>query len=282
MLTVFDLQAEGTHNSYHVAIEGGVPLYAYSHAPIIAQLGAQGVRQFELDINDIDGVFQVFHAPFIDDQTTCLLLADCLSQFRQFTDANPGHHPLMVHLEPKDPLINVDPEVYYADLEALLKQELGMDRIVLPADVEAAGWPTLGESRGKVILVLLDGGAHRDFYADRGGVLFVEGNPEDGALVARRDDPFDVDGIQDALDAGMLVRTRADTDGNEARDSDYTRFEAALSSGAHFISTDFPGPSDLDYFIEIPGGHPSRCNPITAPASCENLAIEDPEKLSPR
>jgi len=97
--------------------------------------------------------------------------------------------------------------------------------------------------------------------------------------VARRDDPFDIASISEALDAGMLIRTRADTDGEEAAAGDYSRFEAALASGAHFISTDFPGPTDLDYFIEIPDGTPSRCNPVTAPESCENLALEDPDLL---
>ncbi len=279
VLSVAQLQAEGTHNSYHIAIEGGIPQFAYSHAPLSEQLAEQGVRQFELDVNYVDGVFEVFHAALIDDRSTCPLLSDCLAQIRHFTDANPGHHPLMVHIEPKDPVSALDLDVYYDDLEDALASGIGADRIVDPGEVGANGWPTLGESRGKVIFVLLDGGDHRDFYAERGGTLFLEGNPGDGAMVARRDDPYNVDSIREALDAGMLVRTRADTDGEEARNGDYSRFEAALASGAQFISTDFPAPTDLDYFIEIPDGHPSRCNPITAPEECENLAIEDPALL---
>ena len=279
VLTVFDLQAEGTHNSYHIAVEDGIPLFAYTHEPLSIQLSQQGVRQFELDVNYIDGQIEVFHAPVIDDLTTCAFLADCLGQIRQFTDNNPGHHPLMVHVEPKTPLDQMDADAFYTDLEAELSSEIGENRIIYPEDVVATGWPTLGESRGKVIFVLLDGGEHRDFYRSWGDLLFLEGHPDDGALVARRDDPFDIASISEALDAGMLIRTRADTDGEEAAAGDYSRFEAALASGAHFISTDFPGPTDLDYFIEIPDGTPSRCNPVTAPESCENLALEDPDLL---
>jgi hypothetical protein len=257
-----------------------IPQFAYTHAPLSVQLAEQGVRQFELDVNHIDGVFKVYHAQIVDDRTTCDHLSDCLGEFRAFTDANPGHHPIMIHIEPKTAFAAVDPESFYTALEAEIATQIGADRVIYPEDVHADGWPTLGESRGKTIFVLLDGGEHRDFYASRGvGTLFVEGQPTDGAKVARIDDPFDTEAIRAALDAGMLVRTRADTDGEEAHNDDYSRFEAALASGAQFISTDYPAPTERDYFIEIPAGHPSRCNPITAPPECENLAIEDPDLL---
>ena len=61
-----------------------------------------------------------------------------------------------------------------------------------------------------------------------------------------------------------------------------TRREAALASGAHFVTTDFPGPVDAhDYVLEIPGGTPSRCNPVTASSDCAATALEDPARLSP-
>ena len=45
--------------------------------------------------------------------------------------------------------------------------------------------------------------------------------------------------IQEVVQA-TKVRTRADADGAESDALDYSRANAALSSGAHFISTDFP------------------------------------------
>jgi hypothetical protein len=75
----------------------------------------------------------------------------------------------------------------------------------------------------------------------------------------------------------LIVRTRADSAGDEARNNDYTRFEKALEVGGHLISTDFPAPVDEhDYWIEIPDGTPSRCNPLTAPSYCTSRAIENP------
>lgn len=43
------------------------------------------------------------------------------------------------------------------------------------------------------------------------------------------------------------------------------------------ISTDFPHGDRIEngYAIAIPGGTPSRCNPVTAPDRCEATGIED-------
>jgi hypothetical protein len=32
----------------------------------------------------------------------------------------------------------------------------------------------------------------------------------------------------------------------------------------------------LAYVVQIPDGTPARCNPVTAPADCTPLALEDP------
>ena len=45
--------------------------------------------------------------------------------------------------------------------------------------------------------------------------------------------------IQALLRKGYMVRTRADADTKEARLSDYARWEAAKSTGAQLISTDY-------------------------------------------
>ena len=44
---------------------------------------------------------------------------------------------------------------------------------------------------------------------------------------------------------GYLVRTRSDANTTEARENDYSRFEAALESGAQIISTDYYLPDTL-------------------------------------
>ncbi|MEZ4238711.1 MAG: hypothetical protein R3F59_21680 [Myxococcota bacterium] len=46
------------------------------------------------------------------------------------------------------------------------------------------------------------------------------------------------------------------------------------------MSTDYPAPLGwTSYWVEIPGGAPSRCNPVTAPEDCASTDVEDPARL---
>ena len=74
VLTFSDVQAKGTHNSYHIEPETVFDAsHRYTHLPLNEQLETQGVRQFELDIHyHTEDGFQVFHLPGLDAET-CLL-----------------------------------------------------------------------------------------------------------------------------------------------------------------------------------------------------------------
>src|SRR5690606_41932810 len=70
---------------------------------------------------------------------------------------------------------------------------------------------------------------------------------------------------------GFLVRTRADADTREARSGDTTRRDAALASGAHFVSTDYVWPDErlgTGYVVDLPGDGAARGNPISATPRC--------------
>jgi hypothetical protein len=103
-------------------------------------------------------------------------------------------------------------------------------------------------------------------YRDR--LIFVDVSPDDDlGGVAIVNNPMATDRIDAALAAGQLVRLRAD---------DPAELEAALMAGGNIISTDHPAPTaEMGFFLEIPDGTPSRCNPRTAPAECTPQAIED-------
>ncbi len=97
----------------------------------------------------------------------------------------------------------------------------------------------------------------------------------------KRNDPLgpNVAVIQDLVRRGYLVRTRADADTIQARTGDTTQRDAALLSGAQFVSTDYPvpgraSPLGTDYVAQIPDGDPARCNPITTGTLCRNDALE--------
>ncbi|MCA9636659.1 MAG: hypothetical protein KC420_11585, partial [Myxococcales bacterium] len=116
-----------------------------------------------------------------------------------------------------------------------------------------------------------------------GRILFTNAEPgQPDASYVGLDDPV-ADGARIAalVREGYLVRTRADEPEQEGRTGDTTRLEAALASGAHWISTDHPGPDGAreqygtDYVAELPGFLPARCNPVTAPPECTSVALED-------
>ena len=78
--------------------------------------------------------------------------------------------------------------------------------------------------------------------------------------------------IADVVAAGHLVRTRADGDVQEPAAGDTTRRDAAIASGAHFVSTDFPEPHpETGYVVDLGG---VACNPVTASDTCDPATIE--------
>ena len=77
--------------------------------------------------------------------------------------------------------------------------------------------------------------------------------------------------IQTTVSAGFIVRTRADANTIEARENTTSRREAALNSGAHYVSTDYYLPrSDFsEYSVNLPAKSAARCNPIRLPVACK-------------
>jgi hypothetical protein len=89
----------------------------------------------------------------------------------------------------------------------------------------------------------------------------LPGSPE-AAFVKLNDPLANGDLISSLVAAGYIVRTRADADTVEARLGLTFRRDAALASGAQFVSTDYPEP-DLDvgtgYVVDLPGHEIARC-----------------------
>lgn len=296
LLRANHLQVKGTHNSYHLDPGLKIKPWAYSHLPLERQLGEQGVRQLELDVYWDVAVkdFRVYHVKLVDEKSTCDLLSDCLGAVKKWSDANPTHQPIFIMVEPKD-----DAEPYpfaspYVELEKAVLKTIPRQRVITPDEVrgshstlleavETNGWPTLGRSRGRLILALLAGEKMRKHYTHgelhlNGRLMFVTGaQGKDFGVVASYNDPRkDMDRIKAAVKKGLLVRTRADSESVEPAKGDTSKLKAALASGAHYVSTDYPARTEqYDYVVEIPGGTPARCNPVHAPQGCTSAFIED-------
>jgi len=253
---------------------------------------------------DAPGI-KVLHVQEVDYRTTCYTLIECLETVKSWSDDHPGHLPLMILLEAKDEIIP-DPlplgfteplpfgSAEFRDVDDEILSVFPRGQLILPDDVRAGyptleqavlerGWPRLGEARGRVLFALDNGSLRLEYQQGRGSlegrVLFTNSSPgEDDAAFVKLNDPIgDAHRIPELVRAGYLVRTRADGDTVQARSGDTTQRNAAIVSGAQFVSTDYPVPDPIfgtGYFVEIPGGSPGRCNPVNAPPGCRSDILE--------
>jgi len=256
--------------------------------------------------------YKILHFPDVDFETHYITFRDALRTVKQWSEANPLHLPILILVEVKDEgigdLISIlngftDPLPIDAamldDLDEEIRDVLGeeLQKVITPDYVRGEretleeavlehGWPTLGELRGKVIFALDNGGEVRDLYVEgypslAGRILFTDsepGSPEAGFL--KMNTPTEE--IEQRVLEGYLVRTRADSDTEEARTGETARRDSALSSGAQFISTDYyrPDPrfdeSDewTDYSVQLPGNAIARINPVIGFEEFEGVDLE--------
>lgn len=299
VLRVNDIQMKGTHNSYHLRPSADpIEDWNYEHAPLTEQLTNEGVRQFELDVHyraDEDR-FYVYHLPGADQKSTCPVFTDCLAELKAWSDANPGHHPLFIFLEPKDDADRVTDRIvgHYDALEAAILSVWPRSRILTPDDVRRGratlreavtedGWPTLGETRDKAVFVLLDDdhepGAHHYEYTEGnrtldGKLLFVTADESDPyAAILSINDPHDPR-IEAGAKAGFIVRTMPGDSFQNGAFTSRDDLEAGLDGYAHILSNDDPvAKRDPTYWLDLKGGTPSRCHKL-APKACTPAAIE--------
>lgn len=236
---------------------------------------------------------KVIHVQEIDYRTTCYTFVSCLEEIKAWSDDNPNHLPITVLVEAKDEAIpdplnlgfaipppfeaaalnRIDEEVrsIFPDSRLILPDDVRGDAATLENAILSNGWPTLEWARGKIMFALDNGGSVRDQYIDghpslAGRVMFTD-SPAGTAEAAfmKKNNPLSTPGeIAALVEQGYIVRTRADADTTQARENDTTQRDAALASGAQFISTDYPVP-DLEfstYQVTIPGGGIARCNPV--------------------
>jgi hypothetical protein len=249
---------------------------------------------------------KVLHIQDVDFETTCLTFVDCLRTVKAWSDDHSDHLPIMILVEAKqDPIIDplmlgfaipipfgpaeldtIDAEIrsVFPPRQLITPDDVRRGRATLEEAVLTLGWPRLGAVRGRVMFALDNGGGVKaDYLAGHptleGRVLFTDGDPgdPDAAFLKLNDAIGGASVIPDLVQAGYVIRTRADADTAEARAGDVTTRNAALQGGAQWVSTDYPVPDPdfgTGYFVAIPGGNVARCNPINAPVGCRAAALE--------
>lgn len=251
---------------------------------------------------------KVLHEQDVDYHSVCPALVSCLREVKRWSDAHPQHVPLAINIQFKDgPLIfdvpdQAVPEKWTTEamdgLDAEIRSVFDAGDLITPDDVrgdhatleEAVldhAWPTLGESRGKVLFLMINPEPYRSIYLQgheglKGRILFTNAEPgqPDASYVGLDDPVADGARITELVRKGYLVRTRADANDVEPKADDRSRLDVALASGAQWVSTDYPGPDGAKpslgtaYTAELPGFLAARCNPVTAPTSCVDDTVE--------
>ncbi len=286
-----------THNSYHRRPEVlADSSHDYEHAPLDVQLGEQGVRAFELDVHAGEG-FPVFHIPYgVDDLTTCPTIGECLGTVATWSRSNPGHHLIMVWIEMKDEL-DLERITDYAAYDAAVRAAVPEEQLYTPLDfrrgmeserasVDELGWPTVDETRGQILVVLLDtdephASGYRAWSESNGDpVMFTRADTgqysEPWAVIAKINNPTAAEEIAAAHAANMMIASNTGSPSGTV-DDNQSRRNQGIQNGVHMLCDDFPAPvpeRDASDWLDLAGGSPSICNEVTASDECQNRDIE--------
>ena len=249
---------------------------------------------------------KIVHVPDIDFRTTAPTFVDALKQIRTWSQANRRHVPIMILVElkedalpglptrpapfGKDEIESIDNEILavFPKSEILTPDRVRGKFTSLPEAIKAQGWPRLDDVRGLVMFALDNEGTLRDRYleghpalADR--VMFATVPPESPAAAwFKINNPVkDFERIRKLVKDGFLVRTRADADTVQSRKNDVAQRDKALSSGAQFVSTDYPEPDRRfsEYLVRLPGGKIARSNPVSGDDSWNDIDLETGERV---
>jgi hypothetical protein len=277
----------------------------YAHPAVtkmIADAGLPADPPFDPDrLFDKPG-FKLVHSQDIDFRSNCQPFTDCLAVILKWSNAHPKHVPIFVLVENKDGKPSRDyqviPEPFTTAVFDALDQEIRSvipaSHMITPDDVRGKhatleeavltdGWPTLDSARGKLVFMLDQRRSGPDYLAGhpslKGRVIFTNALPgePDAAFVEVNDPLRDPARIPDLVRKGYLVRTRTDADTVQGRSGDTTLRDAAMASGAQFLSSDYAfdeKASWTGYSVNFPEKTIARCNPVLKPKNCDAKKLE--------
>ena len=242
--------------------------------------------------------FKVIHDANLDTHSTCLTFVLCLRLVKTWSDAHPGHVPIMIDVEMKDS--TVTPATFDA-LEAEIRSVLAPSELITPDDVRGndpslghairtRGWPTLGAVRGRVMFML----DNENFAAGRAPwairrsaagscsrrrrrATTTPPSPSSTTRspTRRRSRPRSPRTCWCAR-APTPTRCRPARTDTTMRDS---RARERRPVREHRLR-ESPTCASARTSCMIPGGTPARCNPVTAPPTCTSTDVEDPKLLT--
>jgi len=265
----------------------------FSHPFANKILNDKGIQVLPYDsAHEMDNPgFKVLHIPDLDFRTWHYTLKSALIALRKWSDAHPDHIPIFITMNAKSENINkpgfatvlpFNKEVFDS-LDIEIFKWLTPSKLITPEMIigkyktlnEAIlhnNWPELNSVRGKFMFILDETGVKQSAYLQdhlslKGRAMFVNANPgtSASAFIIMNEPIQSADSITKLVKLGYIVRTRADADTKEARENDYKRMNAAISSGAQIITTDYYLPDtsfNTNYHVILPNNKTVRYNPV--------------------
>lgn len=261
-------------------INGDIPLYC---SDTLTEQFNVGIRSIELDVETVvdgdDVKFVCTHSPLLDMTTSCYDFELALEEIKMWSDANPGHLPISIIVEPKEffilengmRFINLE---YANVLDNLIREVFG-DKLITPAEMmgehnslkemrEADDWMPLKDCAGRVAVFFhdTDGVTGRFIKQDETiksramfPMLRYKDRDKSYASVLIVNKPDDIEKYSSELiyEKNLIVRTRVDSFGSYNEED---RIKT-LESGAQILSTDYPRKADMtnvEYYVDFNGG----------------------------
>lgn len=155
-------------------------------------------------------------------------LAACLLDVRRWSNAHPDHFPIIVILDKKQGWSKTSSQRTPADLDAVVKELLGAS-LYTPRDlyawldnrgvagtlrekVQAGGWPTANELRGRILLLVNNGDDGLDQYLSERGLdaaIFVQPQIDKSEEVTHGPDGLSPGNVQYVVNYNMSASSRA-------------------------------------------------------------------------
>lgn len=261
-------------------INGDAPTYC---SDTLTEQFNVGIRSIELDVETVvngdDVSFICTHSPLIDMTSSCYDFELALEEIKMWSDANPGHLPISIIVEPKEFFLLENGmrfiNLKYANvLDNLIREAFG-EKLITPAEMmgehgslkemrEADDWMSLRDCAGRVAVFFhdTDGVTGRFIKQDetlKTRAMFPMLRYKDrdksyaSVLIVNKPDDIKKRSTELIYEKNLIVRTRVDSYGCYNEEDR----RKTLESGAQILSTDYPKKADMtnvDYYVSFGDG----------------------------
>lgn len=275
----------GTHNSYQrlataetrfamniidtiIFKKAGLDTFDFEMDTLTEQL-EMGVRNVEIDIETLDKddkiEFKVTHNSIVDNASSAYDFTKALQEIKMWSDNNPEHIPIIIIVEPKSFVIEINGMKkfsleYAKELDKIVGDTLG-DSLLTPKDMlrgyasfkemrENDDWISLKEAQGKILVLLHDCDVTESYIALDESIKtqkmfpmlrYDDRNETYTSFILENDAWRAAERKAENIDeCNLIVRTRADVYPEYSDE----RYKVIEDCGSQIITTDFPEKVD--------------------------------------